>query len=124
MSSRFSLFERKKSVIEGGDRNSYDSSNLTSHSSSFSMKDLDKVDKPIKFGLLLKDGGFQKKSWDKRYFVLYSDGALEYYKNVPLPKDLTQLGDIKKGEFKGSLNVTECTIRSGKVTFKKKKKKN
>eukprot|EP01080_Neovahlkampfia_damariscottae_P000294 gene294-6708_t len=117
-SSRFSLFERKK-PNETSNRNSFDERSLQPQASSFSMKDLDKKDKPIKFGVLLKDGGFQKKSWDKRYFVLYSDGVLEYYKNVPLPKDPTQLADIKQGEFKGSLNVTECTIRSGKARAKK-----
>jgi hypothetical protein len=111
--SRFSLHKKKENEDSPEE-------NIRSSISFVKMKDLDsKVDKPVKFGMLHKDGGFQKKSWDKRYFVLYSDGTLEYYKNATVPKDATQLADLSKAEFKGSLNVTECAIRSGKPRARK-----
>lgn len=88
--------------------------------SSSYIKD-EKPYKRVTYGFASKLGEINK-AWKTRYFVLYTDGELEYYDKVPRPKSNDLYVDIAfhKGVFKGSVDVssTKFTVnRSMKKDF-------
>jgi predicted nucleic acid-binding Zn-ribbon protein len=111
------LFDKRKSnpIPSEGRRKSNPSNDVTT-----SIRTLGTPERiPLRFAFLHKDGGFQKLYWDKRYFVLWSNGELEYYKNVTPPQNEKELAELDKGEFKGGINVLQCQIKPGKPRSKK-----
>lgn len=88
---------------------------LQRSSSSSYVKD-EKPYKRVIYGFASKLGEINK-AWKTRYFVLYTDGEMEYYDKVPRPKSNDLYVDIAfhKGIFKGSINVTttKFTINKG-----------
>jgi hypothetical protein len=78
--------------------------------------------KVVKFGFLEKEGGIYK-NWGTRYFVLFSDGELEYYSGVNKPKDENQIAEIKSGNFKGSINISFVRFKTSKVNTNNLKKR-
>lgn len=72
----------------------------------------------VKYGFVAKMGEINK-SFKTRYFVLYTDGELEYYADVPKPKNPQLYCDVAfyKGELKGSVNVKGAKFCVSKVTI-------
>jgi hypothetical protein len=71
----------------------------------------------VQYGYISKMGEINK-GYKTRYFVLYTDGELEYYADVPRPKNPDLYVDIAfyKGEFKGQVNVKSTKFCNGKKT--------
>lgn len=55
--------------------------------------------------------GEKVKSWQERYMILFSNGDLEYFKDVPTPQNETDMAEFKKGSHKGTFNVYSCRFK-------------
>jgi hypothetical protein len=73
----------------------------------------DKKPVKIKFGFVTKQGEV-RKNWTLRYFILYDDGELEYYKDAGKPKNPNDYADMRKASFKGAINIQTCRFRVSK----------
>jgi hypothetical protein len=64
--------------------------------------------KALKFGHLQKLGELSSK-WQERYFVIWSNGDLEYYKGVKWFS--TDMADLSQADLKGRINLTGLRFR-------------
>jgi hypothetical protein len=64
----------------------------------------------VKYGYISKLGEVWK-TWKSRYFVLFDDGQLEYYANVPKTKSPGDYANMLRAEYKGGLDVALCRFR-------------
>lgn len=69
--------------------------------------------KPFVWGFAEKLGEVHK-NWQERYFVLFTNGTLSYYKGFKPGKNTKELLDLRKGDVKGTLDVTVTRFKTPK----------
>jgi len=56
-----------------------------------------------------------RKNWSERYFVLFNNGSMSYFKGFKYVRGKENtLEDLKKGECKGTLDIRNCRFKTPK----------